>query len=67
MTFDLVRIGWPNTAAILALAIMPVVALTAGEDRRPASAQVERTEAATICQTCPVIAAAGLMPDIVFE
>ena len=27
MTFDLVRIGWPNTAAILALAIMPIVAL----------------------------------------
>ena len=29
MTFDLVRIGWPNTAAILALAAtMPIVALT---------------------------------------
>jgi hypothetical protein len=67
MTFDLMRIGWPNTAAILALALMPVVALTAKQDLRPVTAQVEQTEAATICQTCPVIAAAGLMPDIVFE
>jgi hypothetical protein len=67
MTFDLVRIGWPNTAAILALAIMPVVALTAREDQRPALAQFERTEAATICRTCPVIAAAGLMPEIIVE
>ena len=28
MTFDLVRLGLPNTAALVALAIMPVVALT---------------------------------------
>ena len=28
MTFDLIRVGWPNTAAILALAMMPMVALT---------------------------------------
>ena len=27
MTFDLIRAGWPNTAAILALAMMPIVAL----------------------------------------
>jgi hypothetical protein len=27
MTFDLVRWGWPNTAAILALAALPFLAL----------------------------------------
>ena len=27
MTFDLVRAGWPNAVAILALALMPVVSL----------------------------------------
>jgi hypothetical protein len=27
MMFDLVRAGWPNTAAIAALAVMPLVAL----------------------------------------
>lgn len=27
MTFELVRIGWPNTAAILALALIPIVSL----------------------------------------
>jgi hypothetical protein len=27
MNFELVRIGWPNTAAILALALMPMASL----------------------------------------
>jgi len=62
MTFDLVRMGWPNTAAILALAIMPVMALTAPPDRRLAAVQVEQAEPAAMCQTSPacsmVIAAA---------
>ena len=39
MTFDLVRIGWPNTAAILALAAMPIVALAPWRDRQPATAR----------------------------
>lgn len=30
MTFELVRIGWPNSAAILALIMLPVVAMTGG-------------------------------------
>ena len=57
MTFELVRIGWPNTVAILALAIMPIMALTTAAERRPVAAQIE---AAAICQTqteCPVMAA----------
>jgi len=27
MTFELMRLNWPNTAAILALMVMPIVAL----------------------------------------
>lgn len=69
MTFDLVRMGWPNTAAILALAIVPVVALTAATDRRPAAIQVEQIEFAAICLTlaeCSVVAAAAV-PETVLE
>jgi hypothetical protein len=40
VSFNLVRIGWPNTAAILALAIMPLLVLTAAPDRRPPSVAV---------------------------
>ena len=44
MTFDLVRIGWPNTAAILALAMMPIVALATVADRRPAAVGLSRSK-----------------------
>jgi len=50
MTFELVRAGWPNTAAIVALAILPVVALTTLTDPRPAIGQVEQVEPVAICQ-----------------
>jgi hypothetical protein len=66
MTFDLVRIGWPNTVAILALAVMPIMALTVVHERRPVAAQME---AAAICRTqteCPVIAAIAV-PDTALE
>ena len=62
MTFDLVRMGWPNIAAILALAVMPVVALTAAPERRLLAVQIEQTEPAAICLTsaeCPVTIAAA--------
>ena len=49
MTFDMIRFGLPNTAALVALAIMPIVALTTLADRRPAAGQVEQIEPATIC------------------
>jgi hypothetical protein len=68
MTFNLVRMGLPNTAAILALAIMPVVALTAAPERRPATIAVEQSEAAAICLPageCAVIVAAT--PETVLE
>jgi hypothetical protein len=69
MTFDLVRIGWPNTAAILALAVMPILALTAGPDRHPSAVQLEQTEPAAVCVTmaeCSVVAAAAA-PETVLE
>ena len=69
MTFNLVRMGWPNTVAILALAIMPVVALTAAPDRRPVALAVEQIEPAANCLTageCSMIAAAAA-PETVLE
>jgi hypothetical protein len=69
MTFELVRIGWPNTAAILALALMPVLALTAATDRRPNVIASERIEA-SICQPsagCIEIAAAAAAADTFVE
>jgi hypothetical protein len=58
MNFELVRAGWPNTAAILMLAIMPIVALTGTNGQHPAA--IQRTEAAAVClalEECAVIAA----------
>jgi hypothetical protein len=46
MNFELVRIGWPNTVAIVALAIMPIVSLAAAPQRSEAAAE---TINATIC------------------
>jgi len=68
MTFDINRLGLPNTAALVALAIMPVMALTTLADPRPAVALIEQAEAATICQTsfgCAQIASAT--PEFVLE
>jgi hypothetical protein len=69
MTFGLVRLGWPNTAAILALAIMPIVALTMATDRRPAAAQAQQIGPAASCLSlaeCTVIAAAAA-PEFALE
>lgn len=38
MTFEMVRFGWPNSVAILALAVMPFVALALPAERRAAPA-----------------------------
>lgn len=67
MTFELIRTGWPNTAAILALAIMPIVALAIGVDRRPNAAPIEQAGFAAVCQmpaVCTVLAAAATPDDI---
>jgi hypothetical protein len=66
MTFDMIRFGLPNTAALMALAIMPVVALTLA-DPRPAAAPTEQVEAATICQTSCAQIAAIAGPELVLE
>jgi hypothetical protein len=69
MTFDMVRLGLPNTAALVALAIMPVVALTMLTGPRPATGRVGQIEPATICQapvTCTEIAVAAA-PGFVVE
>ena len=62
MTFGLIRAGWPNAAAVLALAAMPIVAFTAEIDYRPRAEPVEHADAATIGQTsgqCVIVAAVG--------
>jgi len=70
MTFDLIRLGWPNTAAILALAMMlPIGALTTAADRRAAAVQIEQIEPAAIClglTECAVVAAAGT-PETILQ
>ncbi|MEA2980199.1 MAG: hypothetical protein QOF09_2022 [Alphaproteobacteria bacterium] len=69
MTFDLVRMGWPNTAAILALAVMPLVALATMTDVRPGSVQIEQIGPAAFCLTlaeCPVTVASAV-PETVLE
>ena len=69
MTFEMVRLGWPNTAALLALAIMPIVALTTVAGSRPEIAQARQIEPAAICLTraeCTVITAAA-SPDTFLE
>jgi hypothetical protein len=49
MTFELVRLGWPNTAAILALAVMPVVALSSASNSSTGAARVRPAETAAFC------------------
>ena len=47
MTVDLVRLGWPNTAAIFALAIMPLISLAIPADLQQATLAVEGIESST--------------------
>jgi hypothetical protein len=46
MTFNLMRIGWPNTAAILALAALPFVAVATLAGQPPAVTAVAPIEVA---------------------
>jgi hypothetical protein len=67
MNFELVRIGWPNTVAIAALAMVPIVSVAAVPQRiTPASYTVD---AATICPTSQdgSLALATLLPDASIE
>ena len=47
MTFHLVRIGWPNAVAVLALAVMPIVSLTILPSRHAENARTQVVEAET--------------------
>ena len=67
MTFDMIRFGLPNTAALVALAIMPIVALATLSDPRPAAGPVEQAEAATICQASCTQMAAVAAPEFALE
>ena len=58
MTFQLVRLGWPNTAAILALAVLPAVMLVAAPHRGVEAAQLQAVEAAASCPATDMVLAA---------
>jgi len=62
MNFELVRAGWPNTVAIVALAMMPIVSVAAASSQNPVATA---SAAATICQPPAdgAIALATLLPD----
>jgi hypothetical protein len=49
MTFELVRLGWPNTAAILALAAMPAIAISSASSGGIEAARVRPVETAAFC------------------
>ena len=44
MTFDMVRCGWPNTIAVLALALMPLIAVTLPAEKAAAPSLIEQTQ-----------------------
>ncbi len=44
MTFELVRCGWPNAVAVLALAAMPIVALGLPAENRATASQIEHVD-----------------------
>lgn len=64
MNFELVRAGWPNTAAIVALAIMPIVALCAAPQM---DAAVARAETLAFCPADDATVLATLLPETITE
>ena len=69
MTFDLIRFGWPNTAAILALAVMPVVALSSASNGGIEAARIRPVETAAFCPAAPesLLVLAAAAPQTVVE
>jgi hypothetical protein len=49
MTFELIRMGWPNSAAIMALALLPLVAIAGGAASPMPAAEPIIGMAATSC------------------
>ncbi len=49
MIFELTRIGWPNTATVVALALLPAVVLAGGVGKPQPVIGVPAAQAATSC------------------
>jgi hypothetical protein len=44
MSFDLVRLGWPNMVAIAALAVMPILAMATAVVRQDGTAPTQQID-----------------------
>ena len=49
MTFELTRMGWPNSAAIVALALLPVLAMANGIGKPMPEKEPSAAQAAASC------------------
>ena len=62
MTFEMVRTGWPNMVAILALAIMPFVALATDAARQAPQSEIAALDPAA---AAALVAVAAVMPEAI--
>lgn len=62
MNFELVRIGWPNTAAILALAFMPMVSLATVTNHGAETVQVRSIDTAVFCSPDSAAIVTAILP-----
>ena len=67
MNFELVRIGWPNTAAILALALIPMASLTTVPNHGAEIVQVRSIDIAVFCPPDSAAIVATILPRIFTE
>ena len=63
MNFELVRIGWPNTAAILALALIPMVSLTTATKHGVETSQVRSIATAIFYSPDSAAIVAAILPE----
>jgi len=67
MTFELVRIGWPNTAAILALALIPMVSLATVTKHGAETSQVRPIATATFYSPDSAAIVVAILPKAFTE
>ena len=67
MNFELVRIGWPNTAAILALALIPMVSLATAAKHGVETSQVRSIATAIFYSLDSAAIVAAILPEAVTE
>ena len=67
MTFELTRIGWPNTAAILCLALFPIVSLATVTGHRSETGRVRQIDTAICCPADSVAIVIADLPGIFLE